>query len=254
MAYALSVLDWVRRLRRASRKLTLPSREASDGRTNQQLNLSKLTPSELDLLANFASAQQLAADLLEQLVFQTPDENLSESIRALAKNQEERFRPVLRTIAKKSRGAKDELVRFEDDYIELSNRVVGKGFYENLMALYIVFGILDDFYLRLATVQNSSTKALITKTLQDYPFRDFLKNILIEKTSTDEELRDLLAMFGRSLVADCLLYILGVLQFEDFEEQSDVEFRRNALKQIEPLTNELVSHHSARMDELGMSA
>ena len=248
------MLDWVRRLRRASRKLTLPSREASDGRTNQQLNLSKLTPSELDLLANFASAQQLAADLLEQLVFQTPDENLSESIRALAKNQEERFRPVLRTIAKKSRGAKDELVRFEDDYIELSNRVVGKGFYENLMALYIVFGILDDFYLRLATVQNSSTKALITKTLQDYPFRDFLKNILIEKTSTDEELRDLLAMFGRSLVADCLLYILGVLQFEDFEEQSDVEFRRNALKQIEPLTNELVSHHSARMDELGMSA
>jgi hypothetical protein len=254
VAYALSVLDWVRRLRRASRKLTLPSREASDGRTNQQLNLSKLTPSELDLLANFASAQQLAADLLEQLVFQTPDENLSESIRALAKNQEERFRPVLRTIAKKSRGAKDELVRFEDDYIELSNRVVGKGFYENLMALYIVFGILDDFYLRLATVQNSSTKALITKTLQDYPFRDFLKNILIEKTSTDEELRDLLAMFGRSLVADCLLYILRVLQFEDFEEQSDVEFRRNALKQIEPLTNELVSNHSARMDELGMSA
>ena len=248
------MLDWVRRLRRASRKLTLPSREASDGRTNQQLNLSKLTPSELDLLANFASAQQLAADLLEQLVFQTPDENLSESIRALAKNQEERFRPVLRTIAKKSRGAKDELVRFEDDYIELSNRVVGKGFYENLMALYIVFGILDDFYLRLATVQNSSTKALITKTLQDYPFRDFLKNILIEKTSTDEELRDLLAMFGRSLVADCLLYILRVLQFEDFEEQSDVEFRRNALKQIEPLTNELVSNHSARMDELGMSA
>ncbi len=248
------MLDWVRRLRRASRKLTLPSREASDGRTNQQLNLSKLTPSELDLLANFASAQQLAADLLEQLVFQTPDENLSESIRALAKNQEERFRPVLRTIAKKGRGAKDELVRFEDDYIELSNRVVGKGFYENLMALYIVFGILDDFYLRLATVQNSSTKALITKTLQDYPFRDFLKNILIEKTSTDEELRDLLAMFGRSLVADCLLYILRVLQFEDLEEQSDVEFRRNALKQIEPLTNELVSNHSARMDELGMSA
>ena len=248
------MLDWVRRLRRASRKLTLPSREASDGRTNQQLNLSKLTPSELDLLANFASAQQLAADLLEQLVFQTPDENLSESIRALAKNQEERFRPVLRTIAKKSRGAKDELVRFEDDYIELSNRVVGKGFYENLMALYIVFGILDDFYLRVATVQNSSTKALITKTLQDYPFRDFLKNILIQKTSTDEELRDLLAMFGRSLVADCLLYILRVLQFEDFEEQSDVEFRRNALKQIEPLTNELVSNHSARMDELGMSA
>jgi hypothetical protein len=248
------VLDWVRRLRRASRKLTLPSREASDGRTNQQLNLSKLTPSELDLLANFASAQQLATDLLEQLVFQTPDESLSESIRALAKNQQERFRPVLRAIAKKSRGAKDELVRFEEKHIELSNRVVGRGFYENLMALYIVFGIIDDFYLRLASVQNSTTKSLITKTLQDYPFREFIKNIIIEKGSADEELKDLLAVFGRSLVADCLLYILGVLHFDDLEELSDVEFRRDALKQIEPLTNELVSNHSSRMDELGMSA
>jgi hypothetical protein len=248
------VLDWVRRLRRASRKLTLPSREASDGRTNQQLNLSKLTPSELDLLANFASAQQLATDLLEQLVFQTPDENLSESIRALAKNQQERFRPVLRAIAKKSRGAKDELVRFEEKHIELSNRVVGRGFYENLMALYIVFGIIDDFYLRLASVQNSTTKSLITKTLQGYPFREFIKNIIIEKGSADEELKDLLAVFGRSLVADCLLYILGVLHFDDLEELSDIEFRRDALKQIEPLTNELVSNHSSRMDELGMSA
>ena len=248
------MLDWVRRLRRASRKLTLPSREASDGRTNQQLNLSKLTPSELDLLANFASAQQLAADLLEQLVFQTPDENVSENIRALAKNQQERFRPVLTTIAKKSRGAKDELVRFEEDYLELSSRIVGKGFYENLMALYIVFGILDDFYLKLASVQNSSTKALITKTLQDYSFTEFLKNILIENTSADEELRDLLAMFGRSLVADCLLHVLRVLEFPELENLQAAEFRRNALKQIEPLTNELISNHSARMDELGMSA
>jgi hypothetical protein len=71
----------------------LPSREASDGRTNQQLNLSKLTPSELDFLAKFSLAQKLAADLLEELAVQTPDEKLSESVRALAKNQEERFRP-----------------------------------------------------------------------------------------------------------------------------------------------------------------
>jgi uncharacterized protein YhdP len=79
----------------------LPSREASDGRTNQQLNLSKLTPSELDYLAKFSLSQKLAADLLDELAVQTPDEKVSESVRALAKNQEERFRPVLRAIAKK---------------------------------------------------------------------------------------------------------------------------------------------------------
>ena len=248
------MLDWVRRLRRASRKLTLPSREASDGRTNQQLNLSKLTPSELDYLANFSLAQQLAADLLDELAVQTPDEKLSESVKALAKNQEERFRPVVRAIAKKSRGAKDELARFEEDFLDFASRINGKGFYENLMALYIVFGILDDFYSRLATVQPSSTKNLVLKTLEDYPFKEFLKSLLIEKTSEDAELRDLLAMFGRSLVADCLLHVVGVLEFEEIDQSDPVEFRRNALRRIEPLTNELISNHSARMDELGMSA
>lgn len=248
------MLDWVRRLRRASRKLTLPSREASDGRTNQQLHLSKLTPSELDYLVNFSLAQQLAADLLSELAIQTPDEKLSESVRALSNNQQERFRPVLRAIAKKSRGAKDELVRFEESFLELSDRISGRGFYENLMALYIVFGILDDFYSRMATAQPSSTKNLVVKTLEDYPFHDFLKSLLIEKTSENEELKDLLAMFGRSLVADCLLHIVGVLQFGDLDETDPVEFRRGALRLIEPLTNELVSNHSARMDELGMSA
>lgn len=254
MAYAFCVLDWVRRLRRASRKLTLPSREANDGRSNQQLNLSQLTPSELDYLAKFFLAQKLAADLLDELAVQTPDETLSESVRALAKNQEERFRPVLKAIAKKGLGAKDELVRFEDEFLELASRITGRGFYENLMALYVVFGILDDFYARLASVQPSSTKNIVLKTLTDYPFNEFLKNLLIEKTSDDAELRDLLAMFGRSLVADCFLHVINVLKFEEIDDSDPAEFRRAALRRIEPLTHELASNHSARMDELGMSA
>jgi len=248
------VLDWVRRLRRASRKLTLPSREASDGRTNQQLNLSKLTPSELDFLANFLQAQKLASRLLEQLAVQTPDEKLSESVRALAENQEERFRPATRSLAKKSGGSTDELARFEERFQELASRIEGKGFYENLMSLYIVFGILDDFYAQLASVQPSATKNIAIKTLNDYPFSDFLKNLLIEKTAEDDQLRDLLAMFGRSLVADVLLHVLSVLNFDHLDSSDPVEFRRSALIEIEPLTNDLISNHSARMDELGMSA
>lgn len=248
------MLDWVRRLRRASRKLTLPSREAGDGRTNQQLDVAKLTPSELDYLVNFSLAQQLAADLLSELAFQTPDEKLSESLKALAKNQQERLKPVVSTIAKGTGGAADEQVRFEERFLELSSRISGKGFYENLMALYIVFGILDDFYSRFATAQPSATKSLVLKTLGDYPFNSFLKDLLLEKTANDDQLRDLLAMFGRSLVADCLLHVVEVLEFEELQEENIVEFRRGALRLIEPLTNELLSNHSARMDELGMSA
>jgi hypothetical protein len=95
---------------------------------------------------------------------------------------------------------------------------------------------------------------MVLKTLSDYPFNEFLKNLLIEKTADDEELRDLLAMFGRSLVADCLLHVINVLEFEEIDDSDPVEFRRDALRRIEPLTRELVSNHAARMDDLGMSA
>gem|GEM_PF-247070 len=255
MAYALCVLDWVRRLRRASRKLTLPSRDASDARTNQQLNLSKLTPTDADFLAKFASVQLLAADLLADLPSQTPDEAASESISALAANQKERLRPVLSAIAKSGKSFEDELERFEPEFQELAERIDGRGFHENLMAIYIVFGILDDFYERLASVQGSSVKNLVNKTLNDYPFGDYLKNLLQQKLENDDELRDMLAMFGRSLVADCLLHVLNTLEFSEIEQKTDgPEFRRSALRMIEPLTNQLISKHSERMDQLGMSA
>jgi len=255
LAYALFVLDWVRRLRRASRKLTLPSRDASDARTNQQLNLSKLTPTDADFLAKFASVQLLAADLLADLPSQTPDEAVSETISALAENQKERVRPVLSAIAKSGKSFEDELERFEAELQEFADHIDGRGFYENLMSIYIVFGILDDFYEKLASVQGSSAKNLVSKTLNDYPFNDFLKNLLQEKVKADEELKDSLAMFGRSLVADCLLHVLSTLEFSESEEKTEeAEFRRNALRTIEPLTNQLISNHSARMDQLGMSA
>ncbi len=249
------MLDWVRRLRRASRKLTLPSRDASDARTNQQLNLSKLTPTDADFLARFASAQLLAADLLADLPTQTPDENVSESISALAENQKERVRPVLTAMAKSAKSSEDELERFEAEFQEFADRIDGRGFYENLMSVYIVFGILDDFYEKLASVQGSSVKSLVNKTLNDYPFSEFVKNLLQAKLGQDQELRDSLAMFGRSLVADCLLHVLNTLEFSELvSEEDEVEFRRKALRMIEPLTNQLIGKHSERMDQLGMSA
>jgi hypothetical protein len=61
-------------------------------------------------------------------------------------------------------------------------------------------------------------------------------------------------MFGRSLVADVLLHVIAVLNFDHLNDSDPVEFRRSALAEIEQLTNDLISNHSARMDELGMSA
>jgi hypothetical protein len=122
------------------------------------------------------------------------------------------------------------------------------------MSLFIVFGILDDFYSQLANVQPTSTKNITNKSLDDYPFSEFVKNVLIEKISDDEQLRDLLAMFGRSLVADVLLHVIAVLNFDHLNDSDPVEFRRLALAEIEQLTHDLISNHSARMDELGMSA
>jgi hypothetical protein len=48
--------------------------------------------------------------------------------------------------------------------------------------------------------------------------------------------------------------VINVLEFEEIDDSDPVEFRRDALRRIEPLTRELVSNHAARMDDLGMSA
>ena len=58
------MLDWIRRIRKVSQTLSLPSRDTSAGRSQGQLNASKVIPATEVFLSQLIQTNLLVADLL----------------------------------------------------------------------------------------------------------------------------------------------------------------------------------------------
>lgn len=250
------MLDWVRRLRKASRKLTLPSRESGEGRGQVQLDISKLTPDTVSYLAQLSYLQHAAAEIMEDCARFAPNENLAMSVDALASNQLQRAKAVSTLMAKRGSGSVDEMDLYAARIESFLENIAGKDFYESVMSLYVSFGILDDFYRRLAVGLSAQTRMSVAKILDNEPFSVYAREMLIESIELDQYLSHRLALFGRSIVADVLLEMSAVIKPEHLQigDEGEIEIRRATFRKLEPLTSELISAHAARLDQLGMSA
>lgn len=251
------MLDWVRRLRKASRKLTLPSRESGEGRGQVQLDVSKLTPDTVSYLAQLSYLQHAAAEIMEDCARFAPNQAIAGSIDALASNQLQRAKAVSTLMAKRGSGSVDEMDRYAARIESFLENIAGKDFYESIMSLYVGFGILDDFYLRLATGLSAQTRISISMILGEEPFNVYAREVLAQSIELDNDLSHRLALFGRSIVADVLLEMSAVIPLEKLgleQIDDDIELRRATFRKLEPLTSELISDHASRLDQLGMSA
>lgn len=81
---------------------------------------------------------------------------------------------------------------------------------------------------------------------------------LFDAISQDPRLGQRLALFGRMVVADCLLEIRNSISFEKVlvtgSFNNDADRTRAQFKTLEPYTSELIAAHTVRMDQLGLSA
>ena len=69
---------------KVSQKLTLPSRDATAGRSQIQLNPAKLTPSSEIYLSSLSQLHLVISDLLQQDSLKAPDASQSEAQGVLA--------------------------------------------------------------------------------------------------------------------------------------------------------------------------
>lgn len=251
------MLDWVRRLRKASRKLTLPSRESGEGRGQVQLDVSKLTPDTVSYLAQLSYLQHAAAEIMEDCARFAPNESISNSLNALASNQLQRAKSISSLMSKRGSDSVDEMDVYATRIEQFLERIAGRDFYECIMSLYVGFGILDDFYLRLSSGLSPQARISISRILDDEPFNVYAKQVLSESIAVDEDLPHRLALFGRSIVADVLLEVASVIPRSKLlteEAEDEIANRRAIFRKLEPLTSELISAHSTRLDGLGLTA
>jgi predicted nucleotidyltransferase len=257
------MFDWFKRLRTGARKFTLPAREERTARNTEAIDLKPYTPEPKAFLGQLAYLQLSQFEILtNELKFSPKTQYKAELSEAAAKSFEK-----YRAISKKLAGLGIDPTDAMDPYAErietFHSRTSGNNWHESIIKVYLVSGLLDDFYRRLAVGLEPALRLDVEKALNDKKFEAFAKRVLLESMSVDPALASNLALWGRRLMGDVLLELRGAFDnrklagFPKTKKLTVVEERDlnlAAYSKIEPLISELIGAHTIRMDALGLTA
>ena len=252
------MLDWFRRIRKVSGKLSLPSRESGSGRSQVQLNLSKLTPPQNVYLSHFAQVQSTIAYLLQDDAINAPTSEIRERQLEISRKYRQRSDEIKAQIAKGGASEMDLQAEIRDRLDILVQRTEGFGWHEDLIRVHIVFGILGDSLHRVSKGLSPAKRIKIESLMLDRSLDTFCHEELSKAIEAAPEISGRLAMFGRMVVADALLEVRDSVNLELVVPKpvpaDATELAREQFKALEPFTSELIAEHTLRMDRLGLTA
>ena len=249
------MFDWIRRLRKISQTLSLPSRD-SQSRSQSQLNPARLIPATEVFLSQLIQHHLLVSQLLADDADDAP-EQWAKKQRALSTKYADRAKEIQDQLIKLGSSYMDLQQSIRDRLDTLVHRTEGKGWPEDIMRIFIVFSLLEDNYLRVSKGLTPARRIRIEAMLSDNSLNDFCQQALSDAISNLPQLSNDLALFGRAIVADALLEVRDSVSFDDVLRNppaSHVDLTREQFKILEPITSELVANHTLRMDSLGLTA
>jgi hypothetical protein len=237
------VFGWWKRRGPAERTLRLRSRGDIGDAT--RVAFEDLAP-DIDTFLGQAAYLQLGYfETLSELIAATPalahKEALSRAAgAALTKHQE-----IVGLIRERGGDPTDLMLPFREPLDEFRAATHGVRPQETMLSVHITAGMLDDFYDALSG-SYGEPGARVARILQADDDRQAIVELVAEAIAGDEELRSLLAMWGRRLVGDTILIARGALRARALDAAEE--------EQVEPVFTGLLSAHARRMEAMGLTA
>ena len=176
----------------------------------------------------------------------------------IAKKYKERAEDIEAMILKGGASEMDLQAEIRDRLDLLIQRTEGLGWHEDLMRVYIVFGILEDSLQQVSKGLSPARRIKIETLMLDNSLQNFCQDELEKAIAENPEITGRLAMFGRMVVADALLEVRDSVNLDEVLPDSlpaDLtELAREQFKALEPFTSDLISEHTLRMDRSGLTA
>jgi hypothetical protein len=241
-----------------SQKLSLPSRDASSGRSQVQLNPAKLTPSPEIFLGRLAFLTLTTAEQLEQQSETASDAKVSKKLHQLSNSYFSKHGEYVALLERLGANTSELETEFGQGLNTLMQRTKGSDFIEDVMHNYIVFGMLQDSYRKLAKGLAPARRIKVEELLASDELEKTSFEVLKSAIESDPKNAHRLALYGRMVVADCLLEVKDSVAFEKvltvLPGLDKTTLTRTQFKTLEPYTSELIAQHTARMDLLGLTA
>lgn len=257
------MFDWWKRLRNTARKLTLPAREERSARNTGKINLKPYAPEPREFLGQLAYLQLSQFEILTSELKYSPNTQYKAELSEAAAKSFEKYRAIAKKISSLGIDPTDAMDPFVERIETFNSRTNGVDWFESIIKVYLISGLLDDFYRRLAVGLDLQTRNEIEKALNDKKFETFAKRVLIESMQRDPQLASRLALWGRRLMGDALLELraafdnrklAGVVKSKKLTQDEAREVNLAAYSKLEPLVTELIGAHTIRMDALGLTA
>jgi hypothetical protein len=259
----VDVFEWLKRLGTTARNFTLPAREERGARNTEKVNLKPYTPEPKVFLGQLAYLQLSQFEILTSELKYSPNTQYKADLGEAAAKSFEKYRAISKKIASMGIDPTDAMDPFVERIETFHSRTNGLDWYETVIKIYLVSGLLDDFYRRLAVGLDPITRAEVEKALKDSKFEAFAKKVLIESMARDAQLGSRLALWGRRIMGDVLLELraafdnrklAGVTKTKKLSLEEERAVNLASYSKLEPLITELIGAHTMRMDALGLTA
>lgn len=256
------MFEWFKRFAKRSKKLTLPSREER-ARNTGEVNLKPFTPEPKEFLGRLAYLQLSQFEILTAELKYSPNTQYKAELSEAAAKSFEKYRAISKRIATLGIDPTDAMEPFVEGIEVFHSRTAGLDWFEAVIKVYLVGGLLDDFYRRLSAGLPLELRADVEKILSDKKFETFAKKVLLQAMADDPQLASRLAVWGRRIMGDVLLELragldnrklAGVTKSKILTEAQERQVNLAAYGKLEPLISELIGAHTLRMDALGLTA
>jgi hypothetical protein len=257
------MFEWLKAFRKKVSKLALPDRQERAGRNQEKVNLKPYTPEPKVFLGQLAYLLLSNFEILTNELKYSPTTAYKAELSEAAAKSFDKYRVVSKKLSGLGFDVTDSMDPFVERVDTFHSRTAGIDWYESVIKIYLVSGLLDDFYRRLAVGLPKDLREDVEKVLTDKTFEKFAKRVLIEGMDGNQSLQSRLALWGRRLMGDVLLEVRAAFdnrKLAGSEKASvltlDQERRVNleSYAKIEPLVTEMIAAHSLRMDAVGLTA
>lgn len=237
------MVNWFWKKRPAKRTLKLRSR--GDMGDALRVEFAQLAPDVRTFLGQAAYLQLGYFETLTRLIRATDDLSEKAALTRAAAAALTKHQGIVAVIRSAGWDATLLMLPFREDLDGFRRKTIGARARETMLSVHITAGMLDDFYLALASSYGETGRKIAGILGVDDDHNEIVE-ILRATIEADEEWRSLLSMWARRLVGDTLLVARGALRRTGKGMLNE--------EHVEPVFTALMSGHARRMDHLGLAA
>jgi hypothetical protein len=239
------VVTWFGRRRKRVEIPRLKSRSDVPASVNR-VALGELTPALMPFLGQAAYLQLSIFEALSRAILTAPTADAKEALSRVASVSLAKHHGLVAEIERKGGDAGTAMAPCMERIDHYRTITQGNDWYELVMSCYLTAGILDDFYLSLASGLPKDSAERIAEVLSADSHGDMLARELQRAIDANPRLASRLAMWGRRLVGDTLLIARSALAMPPMTARDE--------EKLEPVVTEVIAAHTRRMDGLGLTA